>query len=174
MMLTQISGQRSSVRRLSRDGLDGLHLCHGRCQRRESALRLPLLVSLSCPTPPHLSAALTAYQRWSIRGRPLSGRHVRLLELLQASRARPTKHPDSSLHLRRASLLGFLDGGGVFRLERSQRSPGMAVDVYVRALRRYGRARADKSSICGVVSAPCAIWTAFAMPQLPARAKANW
>ncbi|KAJ0114074.1 major facilitator superfamily transporter [Diaporthe amygdali] len=28
--------------------------------------------------------------------------------------------------------------------------------------------------VCGCISLPCAIWTAFAMPQLPARAKANW
>ncbi|KAH6678811.1 major facilitator superfamily transporter [Plectosphaerella plurivora] len=28
--------------------------------------------------------------------------------------------------------------------------------------------------ICGFVSFPCAVWTAFAMPQLPSRAKANW
>ncbi|KAK3381877.1 major facilitator superfamily transporter [Podospora didyma] len=28
--------------------------------------------------------------------------------------------------------------------------------------------------ICGCISLPCAIWTAFAMPQLPSRAKANW
>ncbi|ORY34542.1 major facilitator superfamily transporter [Naematelia encephala] len=28
--------------------------------------------------------------------------------------------------------------------------------------------------ICGCISFPCAIWTIFAMPQLPARAKPNW
>ncbi|KAF0329596.1 major facilitator superfamily transporter [Colletotrichum asianum] len=28
--------------------------------------------------------------------------------------------------------------------------------------------------VCGCISFPCAVWTAFAMPQLPARAKANW
>ncbi|KAH8911642.1 major facilitator superfamily transporter [Coniochaeta sp. PMI_546] len=28
--------------------------------------------------------------------------------------------------------------------------------------------------VCGCISLPCAIWTAFAMPQLPSRAKANW
>ncbi|KAK3323405.1 major facilitator superfamily transporter [Cercophora scortea] len=28
--------------------------------------------------------------------------------------------------------------------------------------------------VCGFVSFPCAIWTAFAMPQLPGRAKPNW
>ncbi|KAK5055396.1 hypothetical protein LTR84_013146 [Exophiala bonariae] len=28
--------------------------------------------------------------------------------------------------------------------------------------------------ICGVISFPCAVWTAVAMPQLPARAKPNW
>ncbi|OLN86541.1 Pantothenate transporter liz1-like protein 11 [Colletotrichum chlorophyti] len=28
--------------------------------------------------------------------------------------------------------------------------------------------------VCGAISLPCAIWTAFAMPKLPARAKANW
>lgn len=29
-------------------------------------------------------------------------------------------------------------------------------------------------SICGVISFPCALWTAFAMPKLPSRAKPNW
>ncbi|KAH8892913.1 major facilitator superfamily transporter [Thozetella sp. PMI_491] len=28
--------------------------------------------------------------------------------------------------------------------------------------------------VCGCISFPCAVWTAFAMPQLPSRAKANW
>ncbi|OBR09523.1 Major facilitator superfamily transporter [Colletotrichum higginsianum IMI 349063] len=28
--------------------------------------------------------------------------------------------------------------------------------------------------VCGCISLPCAVWTAFAMPQLPSRAKANW
>ncbi|KAL1409434.1 hypothetical protein Q8F55_003417 [Vanrija albida] len=28
--------------------------------------------------------------------------------------------------------------------------------------------------ICGVISFPCAVWTAVAMPKLPSRAKANW
>ncbi|KAF2670485.1 major facilitator superfamily transporter [Microthyrium microscopicum] len=28
--------------------------------------------------------------------------------------------------------------------------------------------------VCGCISFPCAIWTAFAIPQLPARAKKNW
>ncbi|KAK1842211.1 major facilitator superfamily transporter [Colletotrichum chrysophilum] len=28
--------------------------------------------------------------------------------------------------------------------------------------------------VCGCISFPCAVWTAFAMPQLPARAKPNW
>ncbi|WVQ72933.1 hypothetical protein IAR50_002495 [Cryptococcus sp. DSM 104548] len=28
--------------------------------------------------------------------------------------------------------------------------------------------------ICGVISLPCALWTFFAMPQLPGRAKPNW
>ncbi|KAK1978603.1 major facilitator superfamily transporter [Colletotrichum cereale] len=28
--------------------------------------------------------------------------------------------------------------------------------------------------VCGCISLPCAIWTAFAMPQLPSRAKPNW
>ncbi|WOO79834.1 Pantothenate transporter FEN2 [Vanrija pseudolonga] len=28
--------------------------------------------------------------------------------------------------------------------------------------------------ICGVISFPCAVWTAIAMPKLPSRAKANW
>ncbi|WWD18274.1 hypothetical protein CI109_102724 [Kwoniella shandongensis] len=28
--------------------------------------------------------------------------------------------------------------------------------------------------VCGCISLPCAVWTFFAMPQLPARAKANW
>ncbi|WVQ96900.1 hypothetical protein IAU59_004008 [Kwoniella sp. CBS 9459] len=28
--------------------------------------------------------------------------------------------------------------------------------------------------ICGVISLPCAVWTFFAMPQLPGRAKPNW
>ncbi|POS75534.1 major facilitator superfamily transporter [Diaporthe helianthi] len=28
--------------------------------------------------------------------------------------------------------------------------------------------------VCGCISLPCAIWTVFAMPQLPSRAKANW
>ncbi|KAK2041769.1 major facilitator superfamily transporter [Colletotrichum somersetense] len=29
-------------------------------------------------------------------------------------------------------------------------------------------------TVCGCISLPCAIWTAFAMLQLPSRAKANW
>ncbi|KAK0726773.1 major facilitator superfamily transporter [Lasiosphaeria miniovina] len=28
--------------------------------------------------------------------------------------------------------------------------------------------------VCGLISFPCAVWTLFAMPQLPGRAKANW
>lgn len=50
----------------------------------------------------------------------------------------------------------------------------MAVDVHVYVSKPSRDIKADFNRICGCISAPSALWTLLAIPQLPARAKPNW
>jgi hypothetical protein len=95
-------------------------------------------------------------------------------ELLQTSRTRATRYYNCNRYGDRASILGFLNGCDIFWTQWIRRPRWLAVDVYVSKSESIREAKANTSSICGCISVPSAMWTAVAIPQLPARAKPNW
>lgn len=153
--------------------VDRFHVCSCRGSEHYPALRLPILVCLEKPS-------VTLLRRWICSSVGLfEAGHFPAVMYICSSYYKPHE-----LARRNTIIQVFTSVGPLF-------SGFLMAAVYAGLNEVHGLAgwrwmymlvcttqpwyiKTDLSRVCGCISLPCALWTAVAMPQLPARAKANW